>query len=143
MNAAGKGLARFTGRPEGMRRRRNGFTLLELVLVVMIIGILAGITTYTYRMMINKARMTQAKAVLQHLFRTETVFFSNNSKYTDDLGQLDFNPKKYDYYTVTVTLDNNMLNFTGTATGTGVMTGDCWTITKAGVPLQCDNTVFK
>ncbi|MBE0604236.1 MAG: prepilin-type N-terminal cleavage/methylation domain-containing protein, partial [Deltaproteobacteria bacterium] len=55
MNAAGNRLARFTGRQAGVRRR-TGFTLLELVLVVMIIGILAGITTYTYRMMVNKAR---------------------------------------------------------------------------------------
>ena len=142
MNAVGNRLARFTGRPAGLRRR-TGFTLLELTIVVMIIGILAGISTYTYRMMINKARMTQAKAVLQHLFRTETVYFSNNGKYTDELTQLDFNPKKYDYYQVSVILDNNMMNFTGTATGIGLMTGDCWTITKAGSPVQCDNSVFK
>jgi len=139
----GRPAKRSPGRQADTRRRRNGFTLLELVLVVMIIGILSAMAAYSYRFVINKARMTQAKTVLQHLSRTETVYFSNNSRYTEDLGQLDFNPTKYDYYKVSVTVDNTGLNYSGTAIGVGLMAGDCWTIVKDGAPVQCDNSVFK
>ena len=52
---------------------RRGFTLIEIIVVLMIIGILSTIAVSTYRMMINKARMTQAKTVLSHLTKTEAT----------------------------------------------------------------------
>ena len=97
----------------------------------------------TYRMMINKARMTQAKTVLGHLTKTEATYFSDHDRYTDNVVLLDFDPVKYNYYEVSVVLDNDAKNYTGIATGVGIMTGDCWTITKDGQPIQADNSVFR
>jgi len=122
---------------------RNGFTLVELAIVLVIIGLLAGLATYTYRKMIEKARMTQARVVLQHLAKMETTYYGNNDRYTNDLHQLDFDPVKYNYYKVSVILDNNAQEYTGIATGIGAMNGDWWTIVKDGEPVQSDNSVFK
>jgi len=122
---------------------RRGFTLIEIALVLVLIGILSTMAVYTYRMMINKARMTQAKTVLDHLTKTEAVYFSDHDRYTDNVVLLDFDPVKYDYYRVSVVLDNNANNYTGTATGIGIMAGDSWTITKDGQPVQADNSVFR
>lgn len=130
------------GRAERHRRTR-GFTLIELVIVFLIIGVLAATAVYTYRVIINKARRTQAKTVLQHLFRTQTIYFTGNSRYTDQVRELDFDPVRYNFYHVSVTLDNEALHYTGLATGVGPMTGDCWTINDNGVMAQCDNSVFK
>ena len=128
-----------TADPSRRHRGTPGFTLIELTLVILVIGLLAVLATYTYRGMVTKARMTQAKTVLSHLFRTETTYFAHNDVYTDNVSLLDFNPVRYPYYHVSVVLDNNGKNFTGTATGVGQMAGDRWYITRDGVPQQ-DNT---
>ena len=129
--------------PADHRDGRRGFTLIEITIVLLLIGILASLSVYTYRMMVNKARMTQAKTVLDHLTKTEAIYFSSHDRYTDNILLLDFDPVKYPYYQVSVVLDNNAQDYKGTATGTGIMTGDSWTITKDGQPIQADNSVFR
>lgn len=118
---------------------RSGFTLIELTLVLLIIGILSGMAVYAYRLMIVKARVTQAKTVLTHLVRTEAIYYSDHDAYTDNVTLLDFDPVKYPNYQVTVVLDNDAKNYTGIATGVDVMTGDRWYVTKDVAPYQ-DNT---
>jgi len=125
------------------RSANRGFTLIELIIVLLLIGILASMAIYTYRTMINKARMTQAKTVLSHLTKTETAYFSDHDRFTDNIVLLDFDPVKYNYYEVSVVLDNNALNFTGTATGVGVMAGDLWHVTKDTDPYQDNTSPFK
>jgi type IV pilus assembly protein PilE len=121
----------------------QGFTLVELTIVLLLIGIMAAMAISTYQNMTNKARMTQAKTVLDHLTKTEAIYFSDHDRYTDNVILLDFDPVKYPYYHVSVVLDNNAKNYTGIATGVGVMAGDWWTITKDGQPVQADNSVFR
>ena len=136
---------RIALRPTHAKHRtgRRGFTLIEIALVLVLIGILAAMAISTYRMMTNKARMTQAKTVLGHLTKTEATYFSDHDRYTDNIVLLDFDPVKYDYYQVSVILDNDAKNYTGTATGVGIMAGDRWYITKDGNPYQDNTSPFK
>ena len=117
--------------------------MIELAIVVMIIGILAALAVFSYRMMVNKARMTQAKTVLGHLTKTEANYFSDHDLYTDNVALLDFDPVKYNYYEVSVVLDNDAKNYTGIATGVGIMAGDRWYVTRDRDPYQDNTSPFK
>jgi prepilin-type N-terminal cleavage/methylation domain-containing protein len=121
----------------------RGFTLIEITIVLLLIGILAAMAITTYRMMINKARITQAKTVLGHLTKTEATYFSDHDRYTDNVILLNFDPVKYNYYEVSVVLDNDAKNYTGTATGVGIMAGDRWYVTKDRDPYQDNTSPFK
>jgi prepilin-type N-terminal cleavage/methylation domain-containing protein len=125
------------------RNGRRGFTLIEITIVLLLIGVLAAMAISTYRMMINKARMTQAKTVLGHLTKTEATYFSDHDRYTDNIVLLDFDPVKYNYYEVSVVLLDNGMNYTGAARGVGIMDNDLWTITKDGKPVQDNSSRFR
>ena len=132
------GSAHVKPRPGG-----RGFTLIEITIVLLLIGILAAIAVSTYQMMINKARMTQAKTVLSHLTKTEATYFSDHDLYTDNIILLNFDPVRYNYYEVSVVLDNDAKNYTGIATGVGVMAGDRWYVTKDRNPYQDNTSPFR
>jgi prepilin-type N-terminal cleavage/methylation domain-containing protein len=127
----------------GPRRRSRGFTLIELALVLVIIAIIGGLAITTYQKFADKARFTQAKTVLKHLQKTETVYFTEHEHYTDNVALLDFDPTKYNYYTVSVVIDNTGYDYTGYATGTGAMTGDLWIIHRDDEPKQDNTSIFR
>jgi prepilin-type N-terminal cleavage/methylation domain-containing protein len=136
---------RFISHNSGRGRSgdRNGFTLIEIALVLVLIGILSVMAITAYRMMVNKARMTEAKTVLSHLTKTEATYFSDHDRYTDNVVLLNFDPVKYNFYEISVVLDNDAKNYTGTATGVGAMAGDRWYVTRDRDPYQDNTSPFK
>lgn len=120
----------------GVRPRARGFTILELALVLTITAILGSLAVLTYHRYANKARFTQAQTALKHLQKTQVIYFTENGFYTDNAYLLDFDPMKYNYYNLSIVLDNTGYDFTGYADGIGVMAGDRWHINREGNPIH-------
>ena len=60
---------------------QKGFTLIELMIVVAIIGILAAIAIPNFLRYQAKSRQSEAKTNLGAVFVGETAYFSENSRY--------------------------------------------------------------
>jgi len=64
-------------------KKKHGFTLVELMIVVVIVGILAAVALGLYRGYTRKAMATEAKAGLGTIATSLRVVFAETSDYTD------------------------------------------------------------
>ena len=68
---------------------KQGFTLLELLIVVVIIGILAAIALPQYRKIVEKARMSEAIIMVEKIADAQERYYLINNDYTRDINDLD------------------------------------------------------
>lgn len=114
-----------------MNRQARGFTLIELMIVVVIVSILAAIGYPSYLQFVNKSRRSDAQAVLLETSQRLERCYSMHNKY-DDAGcavALPLNSPE-GYYTVTGVINSNSFTLTATPTAGGpqVNDGDCTTL---------------
>lgn len=65
----------------------KGFTLVELLIVVAIIGVLASQGVPAYRRMIQKSRKGEAQVMLGNIATAESGFFSEYGQYTNNIAR--------------------------------------------------------
>jgi len=124
--------------------RCHGFTLIELMIVVAIIGILLMIAVPTYQNFMFRARRVEGKNLLQQIAAAEERYYTNNNKYTADMSAAGLgvstvaatvtSPKGY--YQLGVVLANGSLSYTFSAVPLGGQSGDLCgnlTLTNTGV----------
>jgi general secretion pathway protein G len=70
------------------RRRNAGFTLMELMIVLVIIGVLAAAVTPALVARAEKAKITRAKADIVNIANQVKMFKADNSKYPETLEDL-------------------------------------------------------
>ena len=76
------------------QNRLQAFTLTEVLVVLIIIGILILLALPNLMPLITKAKTTEAKIQLNHLFTLEKNYYYEKSKYSKDLIELSFEQQK-------------------------------------------------
>lgn len=133
-----------------MTRREHGFTLIELMIVVVIIGILASLAIPRFMAASAKSKQSEAKGVLKQIYILQEAYRQEYDIYFVVGGAMDSNnPSTFNKlgldlalparYTYTLTsADGGITTFLATATvaAPGLdddPAPDTWTINQAGI----------
>lgn len=86
-----------------LKRAVSGFTIVELLIVVMVVGILAAITIVAYNSVIDNGRETKAKATAADIANAVSVHYTRNSGFPTSLSQVGFESSDDTTYAYTAT----------------------------------------
>jgi type IV pilus assembly protein PilE len=122
-----------------MRRSNRGFTLIEIMIVIAIIGIVITIGYPSLTEYVKKGRRTEVAGLLSEQAQILERFYSKNNVYTNAIGLSAGN----DFYTITPTLTDQTFLLTATRKAGSTMASDkCgdFTLTNTGVRSMVNAT---
>jgi type IV pilus assembly protein PilE len=115
-----------------MRRSNRGFTLIEIMIVIAIIGIVMTIAAPSFTEYLKKGRRSEIAGVLSEQAQILERFYTKSNVYTGATGLSAGN----DYYTITPTITDQTFLLTAVRkTGSSMATDKCgdFTLTNTGV----------
>ena len=113
-----------------MKRIQRGFTLIEVMITVAIVGILLAVAVPAYSDYVTRGRLSEAFTALGGAQTAAEQYWSNNRKYDGFDSSPSFPAPGANF---TYALSNaSASTYTITATGTGKMAGWVFTINESG-----------
>ncbi len=104
------------------RTKGSGFTLLELLIVVIIVGILATFAIPQFLGFVDRSREGEATNLISSILTAELLYFQENGQFSAVPGDLALNiPSNPRHWSPIVS--GTSIQVPGTATGTPALTG--------------------
>ena len=103
-----------------MKKLMKGFTLIELMIVVAIIGILAAIAIPNFIKFQARSKQSEAKANLKAMFTAEKAFYQEKDRFSSLVGEVGFAPERNNRYNYSLTA-SVFDDRTGTIASTGTL----------------------
>ena len=104
----------------------RGFTLIELMIVIAIIGIISAIAFPSYDSYMKKSRRADAKVALTTMADHQERYYLQNNTYTTAISAVGGATTKEGYYTLSIdSADVNGFQLTATAIGEQLNDTDC------------------
>lgn len=111
------------------RGRATGFTIIEIMIAVAIIGIIAAIAIPQYRSSLIRGKQGSAKAVLLDVAQKQVQFLvDNRTGYAGSLSALDITPESNvsNLYTFSISINSPPPTFVAKATPKTAEAGTTW-----------------
>ncbi|HEY3077254.1 MAG TPA: type IV pilin protein [Burkholderiales bacterium] len=124
-------------------RSGRGFTLIEVMIVVAIIGILSAIAYPSYQNHVRKGKRSAAQSFMMTVASRQELYLLDNRAYTSSIGSGGLNltaPQETSgtyTFSVAVTSSPPTFTVTGTAVGTQVVDGNL-TLSSTGTKTPAD-----
>lgn len=124
------------------KKRQLGFTLIEMMIVVAIIGVLAALAAPNFARYQSKARQAESKIGLAAVYAGEKAFYAEYSSYIGDMGSIGYIPEgNKRYYNIgwDSAWVGSVTGFTGAATVASYTTTNIpstWTLCSSAYTLS-------
>lgn len=126
------------------KKKEKGFTLIELMIVVAIIGILAAIAIPNFLRYQAKAKQSEAKGQLGSIFTSQITYKSEKDSYATGIGDLDWSTSgspRYGYSLGNVTA--TVFSAQASANIDSDTLSDAWVINEDKILTNTANDVTK
>lgn len=81
-------------------KKKIGFTLIEISVVIVIIAIISSLVFPSYKKLIGSTKQSEAKIMLQSIYTAQNLYFAQNNTYAQNISDLDIQipaDSKYTY----------------------------------------------
>ncbi len=128
-------------------RRSRGFTLIELMIVVIIIGVIASLAIPRFMNTTARSKQSEAQGILKQIYTQERCYYQEHGTYTIDIAALGVEIMASSWYIYSIALNGNGTAFTAQANAPnpGIdddPTPDIWAVDGSGVIVCVSNDVL-
>ncbi len=117
------------------RYKENGFSLVELLIVIAIVAILAAIVYPSYTDSVRKTKRSDAQVALSRAATFQEREYSENNAYSTTMADLGGATSDEGYYTISASIPTScapscyLLSATPATGGAQTADTECWTMT--------------
>ena len=105
-----------------MQRKKPGFTLIEMMVVIAIISILAALAVPNFLQLEGRAKQVEAKTNLRSLYNLEKAYYAGNNTFSTSVARIGFNLERSNRYQYNLNSTSTLDDRTGPTTVTTLTT---------------------